>query len=106
MSQIFKSFVLDDGDMVEWNDADGWKVLDSTGSVKGVGATGPAGPAGDLTVEEVDGAPSVASVTKVKFAEADGFTVTDEGAGVARINITGAGVGLSTIDLEFLAWVL
>lgn len=103
MSQIFKSFVLDDGDMVEWNDADGWKVLDSTGSVKGVGATGPAGA---LTVEEVDGAPTIATVTKVKFAQADGLTVTDEGGGVARINFTGAGGGLSTIDLEFLAWVL
>jgi hypothetical protein len=106
MSIEFKSFVLDDGDQVEWNDADGWKVLDANGSIKGVGATGPAGPAGDLTVEEVDGAPSVASVTKLKFAQADGLAVTDEGGGVVRINFTGAGGGLSTIDLEFLAWVL
>jgi hypothetical protein len=102
----FKHFVLDDGDQVEWNDADGWKVLDANGSIKGVGATGPAGPAGDLTVEEVDGAPSVASVTKIKFAEADGFTVTDEGGGIARINVAGSGAGLSSVDLEFLAWVL
>ena len=103
MSIEFKSFVLDDGDQVEWNDADGWKVLDANGSIKGVGATGPAGA---LTVEEVDGAPTIATVTKLKFAQADGLAVTDGGGGVVRVNFTGAGGGLSTIDLEFLAWVL
>ncbi len=40
-----------------------------------------------LTVEEVDGAPSIASVTKIKFAQADGFTVSG-GAGIATINVS------------------
>lgn len=47
------------------------------------------GAGASLTVEEVDGAPSVVSVSKIKFAQADGFTVTDEGGGTARINASG-----------------
>jgi hypothetical protein len=37
-----------------------------------------------LTVEEVDGAPSVVNVNKIKFKQPN-LTVTDEGSGVARI---------------------
>lgn len=48
------------------------------------------GGGGSLTVEEVDGAPSVGSVTKIKFAQADGFTVTDETGGIVRINVAAA----------------
>ena len=39
MAIFFKIFQLDAGDQAEWNDADGWKVLDSTGAEKG--AAGP-----------------------------------------------------------------
>jgi hypothetical protein len=58
------------------------KVVNTSGEILTSASGG-----GSLTVEEVDGAPSVASVVKVKFAQADGFTVTDEGGGIARINV-------------------
>lgn len=58
------------------------KVINTSGEILTSASGG-----GSLTVEEVDGAPSVASVVKVKFAQADGFTVTDEGGGIARINV-------------------
>ena len=48
----------------------------------------PAG-GGSITVEEVDGTPTVANVTKIKVTNG---TLTDEGAGVVTI-ITGGGAG-------------
>lgn len=79
-------FALDDGDMLQYTDGEGWRVFAADGSLKGSG--GGAGAA--LTVEEVDGAPSVTSVSKIKFAQGDGLSVTDEGGGVARINAASA----------------
>lgn len=38
------------------------------------------------TVQEVDGTPAVASVGTLKFDQDDGFVVTDEGGGVARVD--------------------
>jgi hypothetical protein len=96
------AWTLDANDILTYTDAEGWVVFTGAGAIKGSGTGG----GGSLTVEEVDGAPSIASVTKLKFAQADGLTVTDEGGGVVRINDTGAGGGLSSTDLEFLAWVL
>jgi hypothetical protein len=58
------------------------KVINTAGEILTSASGG-----GSLTVEEVDGAPTVASVVKIKFAQADGFTVTDEGGGIARINV-------------------
>lgn len=49
--------------------------------------------AASLTVEEEDGVPSVSPVTTLKFDQADGFAVTDEGSGVVRINVTTSGSG-------------
>jgi len=75
------------------------KVVNSAGELKSAGGGGTS-----LTVEEVDGAPSVVSVSKIKFAQADGLTVTDEGGGVARIN---AGSAPSPDnDARILAWIL
>ena len=50
---------------------------------------------GSLTVREVDGAPSVSTVSTVEFDQAAGFTVTDQGSGVARVGFSGGGSGLS-----------
>lgn len=45
---------------------------------------------GSLTVKEVDNAPTVTSVTTLNFDQTDGFTVTDSGGGVARIDMLAA----------------
>lgn len=50
--------------------------------------TGDCGGGGSLTVEEADAAPTVASVTKIQFDSADGFTVTDETGGQVQIDLT------------------
>lgn len=56
-----------------------------------VGPTGPQGPTGGtITVAEADGAPSVAAVNTVKF---DGATVTDDGAGIVTVTVTGGDGG-------------
>ena len=49
----------------------------------------PAG-GGSITVEEADGAPSVAGVTTAQFDQVDGFTVTDEGGGQVQIDLVNA----------------
>lgn len=48
---------------------------------------GSGGGGGSLTVAEVDGSPSVGSVTTINFDSTDGLTVTDSGGGVARIDL-------------------
>lgn len=40
-----------------------------------------------LTVQEVDGAPSVAAVTVILFDQADGLVVSDLGGGMARVDL-------------------
>jgi hypothetical protein len=42
-----------------------------------------------LTVQESDTSPSVASVTTLNFNQADGFTVTSGGAGIATVGFSG-----------------
>ena len=46
-----------------------------------------AGGGGSLTVEEQDGAPSVGSVTTLRFDQADGLVVSTPGAGIARVDL-------------------
>lgn len=46
----------------------------------------PGGGSGP-TVQEADGSPSVASVSTLQFDQADGFVVSDLGAGVARVDL-------------------
>jgi len=48
---------------------------------------GGGGGGGSLTVEEQDGAPSVASVTTLRFDQADGLVVSTPGAGIARVDL-------------------
>jgi hypothetical protein len=43
---------------------------------------------GAITVREVDGAPSVASVTALEFLQSAGFVVTDQTGGVARVDLS------------------
>lgn len=64
-----------------------------------INASGGSGTA--LTVQEVDGAPSVANTTTLQFDQADGFSVTDVGGGVAKVKFTGSGGfnGTATSDL-------
>lgn len=50
-------------------------------------ATGGGG-GGSLTVQEVDGSPAVASVSIIEFAQAQGFVVTDQGGGTARVDLS------------------
>jgi len=78
-------FTLDAGDTLQYTDGHGWSCITSAGESKSSGTGGGSA----LTVEEVDGAPSVVTVSKIKFAQADGLTVTDEGGGVARVNSSG-----------------
>lgn len=61
------------------------KVVNNQGQLKSTGSGG----GGSITVEEVDGTPSVASVTIVQFNQTDGFTVTEPVAGTARVSFTG-----------------
>lgn len=49
--------------------------------------------AAQLTVKEVDGTPTVASVDTISFNQVDGFTVTDLGGGDVQIGLTGGGSG-------------
>lgn len=60
------------------------------GLVRGIVA--PAGGAGaaSITVEEVDGSPSFAAITTLRFDQGDGFIVSQPGAGIARVDFTGA----------------
>lgn len=61
--------------------------------------------AGSLTVEEVDGSPSVTGVTTIDFDQADGFTVTNSGGGVARIDMaatSSSGVGIVNVSAQTL----
>jgi hypothetical protein len=75
-------------------------------SLNGVWIDGPtieelresAGGGSPLTVEEVDGSPSVSSVTEINFDQDDGFSVVDDGSGVVTINFSGAGTDNQTID--------
>lgn len=53
-------------------------------------ASAPAGGSSSLTVNEVDGSPSVSSVTEVRFDQADGFVVSTPGAGIARVDVASA----------------
>jgi hypothetical protein len=45
------------------------------------------GGGGSITVEEADASPTVASVTKIQFDQADGFTVTDETGGQVQVDL-------------------
>lgn len=53
-----------------------------------------AGPAaaggGSITVKEVDGSPSVGSVTELRFDQTDGIVVSTPGAGIARVDLASA----------------
>jgi hypothetical protein len=59
-----------------------------------------------VTVEEADGAPSYAGVHTLRFDQADGFTVTQPAAGIARVDFTGgtssylAPVRCATVQIE------
>lgn len=49
-----------------------------------------------LAVEENDGSPSYSGITTLRFDQADGFTITNPSAGVARVDftgVTGSGTG-------------
>lgn len=50
-------------------------------------SSGTAG--GSLTVEEADGTPSLTTITTIRFDQADGFVVTNPGAGIARVDLSG-----------------
>lgn len=58
-----------------------------------------------VTVEEVDGSPSYASTTTLRFDQADGFVVSQPGAGIARVDQTAASattVGYVNLSNQFL----
>lgn len=57
-----------------------------------------------LTVQDVDGSPSVAGVTTLRFDAGDGFAITSPGAGVARVDLDG--VPLGSGEPWYAAWWL
>ena len=57
------------------------------------------GGGGSLTVEESDGSPSLSSTTTLEFNQADGFSLTDEGSGVTRVDFTAPSV--NTVSNEY-----
>lgn len=59
---------------------------------------GPGG-GGGITVREVDLTPSYSGITTLEFDQADGITVTNPSAGVARIDITAA-AALSVWEID------
>lgn len=61
------------------------------------------GGGGGVTVEEVDGAPSYTGITTIRFDQADGFVVSQPGAGIARIDATAAPA--PDPDAQILAWM-
>ncbi len=61
-------------------------------------ATG-GGPGASITVQETDGTPSVAAVDTIQFHEADGFVLTDLGAGDVRVDL--AAVPEAQLSLNF-----
>jgi len=56
-----------------------------------------------LTVEEVDGTPTLTGITTLQFDQADGFVVSQPAVGVARINATGTAAPDN--DAQILAWM-
>lgn len=60
-----------------------------------IGTVTVSGGGGSLTVREVDGTPSVTSVTTIEFDQGAGLIVTDQTGGVARVSSSGGGGGLS-----------
>lgn len=49
---------------------------------------------GGITAEEVDGAPSYAATTTLRFDQTDGFVITQPGAGIARVDLAAIPVTL------------
>lgn len=45
---------------------------------------------GTITVKEVDGSPSVSSVSEIRFDQVDGFVITNPSAGVVRVDMVPA----------------
>jgi hypothetical protein len=80
-------------------------IVDAHSGASAYQAVGIAGAAGSITVAEVDGSPSVSSVNTINFDQADGFTVTNSGGGVARIDMataTSALVGIISLSSQYL----
>lgn len=66
-------------------------TITEIGNGEAIKIDGAAAGGGSLTVEEVDGTPSVASVSTLRFDQGDGFTVTDDGGGQATVGFSGGG---------------
>ena len=56
-----------------------------------------------LTVEELDGSPSYADITKIIFDQSDGFVVTQPSAG--RVRIDKVGTPAPDNDALILTWM-
>lgn len=70
------------------NDKIDIKIEQPTLKIEIAGAAGgTGGGGGSVTVSDSTGTPSVTSVTEIKFT---GGVVTDEGAGVAKVDLTKA----------------
>lgn len=69
---------------------DKFSALTVTNGVGTFACSADSGGGGGVTVEEADGAPTVAADT-IEFDQADGFAVTDEGSGDVQVDLTLAG---------------
>lgn len=66
------------------------------------------GSSASLTIQEVDGVPSVTSADTLMFDQADGFVLTDLGSGDARVDLSGipeARVASLVTDLDALRYL-
>lgn len=65
----------------------------------GLSSTGGQGGSGvsSLTVEEVDGSPSVTGVGTLRFDQTDGFVISQVSAGIARVDLNLAASGGSNV---------
>jgi len=68
-----------------------WRFYDDTGKLQTSGVPSGGGGGSTITVAELDGTPSVASVDTVKFDQSDGFSVTDNSDGSVTIGLSAGG---------------
>lgn len=76
------------------------------GLVRGIVTSGGGGGGGGagVTVEEVDGTPTFAGITTLRFDQADGFVVSQPGAGIARVDVTAGGGPPSFLSIAKWGW--
>lgn len=92
--------ILEPNWSLQWEYGGTWHVYDENGILQTSLATAPAG---SITIEEVDGAPTLVGITTLRFDQADGFVVSQPGANIARVDFSGGAA--TDLDARILAWM-